>query len=168
MREALKLLEKENLITLHPRRGAFISIVPLKKIREIFQIRELIEGGIAQRVASFISEQDLADIEGKLLSIKNRLDQPRATDSEEAVKTGRQLHELIFRTYGNQTLSDFMETLRLDVERGCDFASKEADNVILFLHHHLEIIDALKNRDGERVKRLLTDHIAKAKDAVLR
>lgn len=167
VREALKLLEKENLVTLHPRRGAFITTVPLKRIREIFQVREIIEGEIGRRVASVISERDLTDIEGRLLSIKERLDRPKPTDAQEAVKTGRQLHDLIFRTFGNETLIDFMEMLRLDVERGCDFASKETENMVLFLHHHLEIIDALKHRDGERVKRLLTDHISKARDAVL-
>lgn len=167
IREALKLLEKENLVTLHPRRGAFITSVPLRRIREIFQIRELVEGEIGRQVATSISEQDLAYIEKKLLSIKERFNEQRETDMIEAVKMGRELHDLILRTFGNQTLIDFMESLRLDVVRGCDFASKESENLILFLDQHLEIINALKNRDGDRVKQLLDEHIVKAKDSIL-
>ncbi len=167
VREALKLLEKDNLVTLHPRRGAFITVVPLKRIREVFQIREMIEGEIGRRVASLVPARELGDIEEKLNTIKGRLDNQRLSDADEAVKTGRSLHDLIFKTFGNQTLIDFMETLRVDVERGCDFASKETENMALFLHHHLEIIDALKKKDGERVQRLLTEHISKAKDVVL-
>ena len=58
---------------------------------------------------------------------------PSEIDIKEAVTIGRELHDLIFSTLGNRTLVEFMENLRFDVERGCDFPSQKADNVLLFL-----------------------------------
>jgi len=60
IREALKLLEKENLVTVHPKKGAFITTVSLENVREIWQIREIVEGEVGRRVVCFISKQDLA------------------------------------------------------------------------------------------------------------
>jgi len=68
-----------------------------------------------------------------LLSIKKKFADRGETDIKEAVTIGRELHDLIFSTLGNRTLIEFMENLRFDVERGCDFASQKADNVFLCL-----------------------------------
>ena len=51
VREAFKLLEKENLLKIYPKRGAFITSISLEKIQEIYQIRELVEGVVACLVA---------------------------------------------------------------------------------------------------------------------
>jgi len=167
VREALKLLEKDKLVLVHPKKGAFITTVSLEKFREIWQIREIIEGEVGRQVVSFISKQDLAQIERKLRLIKKKFADWGEIDIKEAVTIGRELHNLIFNTFGNRTLIEFIDRLRFDMDRGCDFASQKSDNVLLFLDQHLEIIAALKSGDGDRVKQLLYDHVRDARNSAL-
>lgn len=166
-REALKLLQKENLINIFPRRGAFITTVSLDKIREIYQIREIVEGEVARLVAPYISEQELSKIEKKLLTIKKLYEDTQNINTELAVKIGEELHDLIFYTLGNKTLIQVFENLKIDRNRGCDFASRGVGNALIFLDQHLEIITALKERNGIKAKNLLNKHIKDAKEAIL-
>ena len=167
VREALKLLEKENLVNSYPRRGAFITIISLEKIQEIYQIREIIEGEVARLAASYISIDRLSQIEKKLLPIKRKLKRKKNTAIEEAVNVGQEFHDLIFSAFGNKTLIQIMENLRVEKERGCNFASRGVGNAIRFLDHHLEIISALKRKNGEKAKKLLNKHINDAKESIL-
>lgn len=167
IREALKLLEKENLVNVYHRKGAFITTISLEKIREIFQIREIVEGEVARLAAPYIANDKLSQIEKKLLSIRRKMNKGRDSIIEEAVVAGRELHDIIFSTIGNKTLIQTMESLRFDAARGCDFASQKADNILIFLDQHLEIIRALKEKNGEKAKKLLNNHIKKAKESTL-
>ncbi len=167
VREALKLLERENLVNIYPRRGAFITSISLEKVREIYQLRGIIEGEVACLVAPHIPDDKLVKIEKKLNAVKKEFDQLGDKNVERAVKAGRELHDLIFDTLGNKTLIEIMEKIKFDAERGCDFASHKADNVLIFLNQHLEIIKALKERDGEKAKFLLNKHIREAKESVI-
>jgi DNA-binding GntR family transcriptional regulator len=167
VREALKLLGKESLVTIYPRRGAFVTPISLEKVREIYELREIIEGEIARLVASHIPEDKLLKIEQKLNATKEESDQWGDRNVEKAVKVGRMLHDLILDTLGNKTLIEIMDKIGFDAERGCDFASHKADNVLVFLNQHLEIIKALKERDGEKAKLLVNKHIREAKESVI-
>lgn len=167
VREALKLLQKENLVEIYSRRGAFITSISLEKVREIYQLREIIEGEVARIVAPHIPDHKLLKIEGKLNAIKEDFDQWDDRSVEKAVKTGQELHELIFDTLGNITLIEIMDKIEFDAKRGCNFASSKAGNVMIFLDQHLEIIKALKEKDAEKAKLLLNKHIRDAKEAVI-
>jgi DNA-binding GntR family transcriptional regulator len=167
VREALKLLQKENLVEIYSRRGAFITSISLEKVREIYQLREIIEGEVARIVAPHIPDHKLLKIEEKLNEIKEGFDQWDNRSVEKAVKTGQELHELILDTLGNETLIGIMDKIEFDAKRGCNFASSKAGNVMIFLEQHLEIIKALKEKDGEKAKLLLNKHIRDAKEAVI-
>ena len=167
VREALKLLEKEDLVTIYPRRGAFISSISLEKVREIYQLREIIEGEVARLVASSISEDSLSKIEEKLQAVKEKVDQHGDRNIDKAVRVGRELHNLILETLGNKTLIEILNKIKFDAQRGCDFASEKADNVLIFLDQHLEIIKALKERDGEKAKSLLNKHVKDARESII-
>ena len=167
VREALKLLQRENLVDIYPRRGAFVTSISLEKLREIYQLREIIEGEVVCIVAPHISYHRLLTIERKLTSIKEGFEQRGERNVEKAVKVGRELHDLILDTLGNKTLIEIMDKVKFDAERGCDFASHKADNVMIFLDQHLEIIKALKERDGLKAKLLVNKHIREAKDSII-
>jgi DNA-binding GntR family transcriptional regulator len=163
IREALKLLEKENFVKVYPKRGAFITPISLGKIQEIYQIREIIEGEVARQVAVYISVEELCQIEKKLTFLKSSGDQ----DLEEAVLLGQELHRLILKTFGNETLTQFIEALRIDIFRGCGFVSGKSGNALKFLNQHLNIIDSLKKRDGEKAKILTVEHLQDARKSIL-
>lgn len=61
VREALRLLEKEGLVTILPRRGAVVTNLSIEEVRDIFEIRSVLFGLAMRRVAE---RQDPVVIEG--------------------------------------------------------------------------------------------------------
>lgn len=166
IREALKQLETENLVNIYPKRGTFITTVSMKKIHELFQLRELIEPEVACLVAPYISKDRLSQFQRKLLSIKKKVDKGDDDIIKEAVMLGQSLHDFIISTSGNRVLIQIMDNLKNDIQRGCSFASKKAENVSKFLEQHLEIISALKERNGDKAKSSVATHIKQARKSL--
>ena len=163
IREALRSLEKENFVKVYPKRGTFINHISLEKIQEIYQIREIVEGEVARLVASYISLEELSEIEKRLAAFKRS----KGNDMGEAILLGQAFHRLLFKAFGNDTLTQFIEGLWIDIARGCGFVSGKSGNALRFLDQHLNIINALKKRDGERAKILIIEHLKDAKKSIL-
>src|SRR3954468_13173259 len=60
VREALRQLEAEGLVTFSPHRGAIVSTMSLKEIRELFELRAEIESGLLRRAIPEMSAEDFA------------------------------------------------------------------------------------------------------------
>jgi len=144
IREALRLLEKENLVRIYPRRGAFVNSISLDNLREIFEIREILEGEVACRVAAYISIPELEQIGQKLILIRQEYkDKSRLSETaiKQAMEIGHELHHLLFVKFGNKTLLRIIDSLEAEQKGGCSLATHGSDkNVIKFLEQHLEII----------------------------
>src|SRR6266852_9187131 len=59
LREALRQLEAEGLVSFYPHRGAVVSTLSLAEIEELFEIRALIEPDMLRRAIPKLSEEDL-------------------------------------------------------------------------------------------------------------
>src|SRR3954467_6624572 len=60
VREALRQLEAEGLVTFNPHRGAVVSVLSLKEIRELFELRAEIEGDLLRRAIPRMTPEDHA------------------------------------------------------------------------------------------------------------
>src|SRR6185312_8402345 len=60
VREALRQLEAEGLVTFNPHRGAVVSVLSLKQIRELFELRAEIEGDLIRRAVPLMTPEDYA------------------------------------------------------------------------------------------------------------
>jgi GntR family transcriptional regulator, rspAB operon transcriptional repressor len=168
VREALKMLHKEGLVSIYPRRGAHVNTIDLNALQEIFQIRELLEPILTEAVTPYISINALSRIESKLLSIKEKYEETKNLDVKKARSIGEELHTLIFDTFGNKRLIQILNDLTIERERGCYIATKTGEGkAILFLEQHLGIIAALKERKAEKAKELAAQHVASAKKSLL-
>ena len=163
VREALLRLETENLVQIYPKRGAFIKLVSRQRLQELFDIREIIEPEAARRAAPIISKTELAAIEKELTQIRNT----EPLDEAKAILVGRKLHGLILRELGNNTLTELMQGLKAEINRGCSVASGLQGQALKFLDQHLDIIAALGEKNGEKTKRLMTKHLKDARKALL-
>jgi len=167
LREALRLLESEKLVSVYPRRGAFVRIVDLGRVQEIFQVREMLEGEVARLVVPFISGEELSKIKEKLLKIKETLNEGGDEAVEKAIKEGQKFHAFVFAEFGNETLIKFLKNLEVEQMRACSYVTRGKKNTGRFLDDHLNIIEALLKRDGTKAKELMNKHIRNAKEMLL-
>jgi DNA-binding GntR family transcriptional regulator len=75
LREALRLLEGEGLVTIVPHRGAVVSVLSPDEIGELFDLRLLIEPDLIRRAVPHMGPDDLREAEGTLAGYKAALEQ---------------------------------------------------------------------------------------------
>ena len=163
VREAVKLLEAERLVTVFPRRGTFAAPVELADLAEISAIRAELEPLAAARAAAHATEADRARMRALIRDLVD-LDSPGADTREllrhdlavhraiHAASVGRHLAEVLTR-YGN--LATRMWVVlgdRLDV----------ADH----LGEHVDLLEAVVGGDAGRAATLARHHVTSFEDMV--
>ena len=66
VREALRQLELEGLVTIIPNRGAFVEGISKDDIQDIYEIRSLLEGLCAKKAVTGITDKELEELEENL------------------------------------------------------------------------------------------------------
>lgn len=111
VREALYQLEGEGLIDFLPYKGAVVKAYSRKEVRELYDIRTILECAALERAIPSLSNQDIKQAEELLDSIIG------ITDPEVLNLYNWRFHSLIFRCSGMPMLCDMIESLRSRVTR---------------------------------------------------
>jgi DNA-binding GntR family transcriptional regulator len=115
VREALKALEAEGLAVSYPGRGSQVSEVSFTDLLEAFEVRELIEPYAARKAAASHDEKVRAQIQTMLdYLIANPAG---SSDLTERIEFDLQLHDLILRASGNETLRSIVRGLHFRTRR---------------------------------------------------
>ena len=61
VREAIRKLEKEGLVTIEPRRGAYASDISIKDMVDVLEVRQMLEGMAASMAAQKVTEEEKLD-----------------------------------------------------------------------------------------------------------
>jgi DNA-binding GntR family transcriptional regulator len=165
VREAIRQLANENLIEMIPRRGAFVCEISISEVKDVFQLREILDC-MAVRLAcgqvptSYLDEFD---------TLFNRLVQgPENQDAHEALQVDRRFHELILDSCGNKWLRD-LTSLLLDKSQLIRIASvKYPGRMKNSWLEHLQLISYLRANDSIRAEECALQHVINARNAVLR
>jgi DNA-binding GntR family transcriptional regulator len=166
IREALKTLAGEGVVTYHPQRGYFVTELPADAIGEIYAVRDLLETQTEKNALPNLRTEDLA-------AMRNHLrDQARAVEEEDAVEmiaTNRRFHFAIFDRGENAWLLRFVTQLwdTLDPYRVLSYRrmwleDPEQHIPAEILAEHDRILDALEKRRLDRALRLLDQHRARS------
>ena len=149
IRELLNNLNHEGLVELVPQKGAFVARIGFTDAREIFQIREALEGIAAKISASRFTKEELDEFESAL----------DTEDLEEAEKVGRKLHQSIVQKAENKRISGLIDLLRGQIERMYFFAKNLPGREKRSLEEHREILQTLKMKNGELAEKAMRKHM---------
>src|SRR5699024_4318732 len=67
VREALRQLELEGLVTIIPNKGAYVTGISLKDVHDIYMIRSMLEGLCARWATRYITEEQIEELEEVIL-----------------------------------------------------------------------------------------------------
>jgi DNA-binding GntR family transcriptional regulator len=157
VREAIKRLALENLVTVFPRRGTFASDINITDLAHISDVRAQLEAHAAYRAAERITDAQRAELAGLL----TELDIRRGADDVEALMDlDATVHRFIYRCANNpfleETLGRYLNlSLRiwyLVIDRLPDLFAR--------VHEHEEVLHAIESGQAERAREILAGHIA--------
>jgi DNA-binding GntR family transcriptional regulator len=161
LREALKTLAGEGIVTYQPQRGYFVTELPIERIRELYVARSLLEAEV-ERLA--LPELDEGTLEFMRAQIRTQTRAVAEHDAVEMIAANRSFHFAIFEVCGNSWLVRMVTQLwdALDPYRVLSYRrmwledEQQLPEEILAEHHR--ILDALESDDGDSALVLLREH----------
>lgn len=165
LREALKVLAAEGLVTLKPRRGCYVTEISERDLDEIFSIMSLLEGLCARDAARNASSEDLATLE----RTHERLEvAARDQDIYGFFEANQAFHQTVQSTADNRWLQHVIEDLRKVIKLSRHNSLLSTGRLDQSLIEHRAILTALLQRQGDEAERLMRDHIHAGRDALRR
>ena len=160
VREALRQLEAEGLITIVPNRGAIVPVLSPEDVEELFTIRALLEPELLKLSIPHLTQSDFAQAEGVLKEFETELEQ-----EDHMSRWGRlnwQFHSIL---YSRSNRPRF-----LSIIRNVDNNGERYTRLQLYLTHganraneeHRQLLDLCRNRDIVAACKLLRQHIQHA------
>jgi DNA-binding GntR family transcriptional regulator len=156
MREALKLLAGENLVELHPHRGATVAVLRRREVFEVVQVLAALEGLAAELACAAITDTEMAELWAlhyEMLAFRARKDRLGYFQNNQAIHMG------IVRAARNAVLAEHHATLNARVYRLRFIAHQTAENWDNAVREHEEFLHLLEARDAVRARPLLTAHV---------
>lgn len=153
VREAVKQLEGEGLVTIYPHRGIEVSRLEVADIEEIFDIRVLLEAHAVGRAVPRLTRGDLDAMEAAL----QRMDSPDAS-ARTWMDQNRVFHEVVNAACGSPRLVAMIAGLRGNVERyiGAYLAVRGREHP---QRQHHELFEACAAGDAARAVEVISAHV---------
>lgn len=161
VREALRSLEQEGLVTIYPNKGAVVSGLSPKQAQEIFNTRIILELGALELSIPHLQPDDIAQCR-KLI---DQLD--KADSGNELSQLNRELHTRLYRWCGNDYLLQLIQTLHRNVERYMRVYLLDHYNNDLSQTYHRKIVAAAAEKNIAPACQLLRTHMELARDNLL-
>ncbi len=156
VREALRQLELEGLVTIIPNRGAYVNMITAKDVQDIYVIRSMLEGLCARWATQSITDEQLDSMEETLClseyhTTKKNYDKLYELDSL--------FHEQLYEAGGsrilNHILSDFHDYVKMVRKVTISTSSRSVTST----EEHRAIFEAIKEKDPEKAEALAKEHV---------
>ena len=157
IREALQRLERDGFVEDIPGRGCFVSRISFQDIKELFEIREILECEVVKRAALRGDPEKIEAVRKKFDSLESNGDRnPRSQ-----FKAGDRIHTYIVESFGNNRLNEIYRRIIEHVERMRIhfFNQPRGERSGQSYEEHLEILDALIARDPVRAENAIRNHL---------
>lgn len=165
IREALKKLEEQGLVTDIPYKGKIVTNLSHKDIVDIYDLREVLEGLAGRLASERITSQEIEKLvkynESCSLSLKNN-------SIPGYVNANDKFHALINQTCTNKQLQKMVAIIKnmnqLLIKATTHFPGSMERGVI----EHTEIIKGLAKRDSVLVEKLIREHVIHSKEEFIK
>lgn len=150
IREAFRQLESEGFLKVVPRKGALVTPITEKDVREFYEIKGVLEGYAARRAARKLTDKEIDRME----ALNNALGKYAADgDQKNLFRAHNEFHETFVRAAGNEKLSLLIANLVHQFQR-FRIALSIYGGIQTSIEQHRELIAACRRRDADEAERL--------------
>jgi DNA-binding GntR family transcriptional regulator len=157
VREALRQLAAEGLVSFLPHRGVMVAEVSADEARDLFAIRQALETLAVRLAIPKLTSGDVRSLQAlqrKLVSAAKR------DDLAAFQRLNREFHVFLYERAGNQRLYEFLSILWAKIPADMLFVAPHLKEATVA--DHAALLAAIVDRDKERAERLMSDHIQHA------
>ena len=157
LREALKVLASEGIVTLLPNRGAVVSALTVAELEEVFPVMGALESLSGEIACRHITDAEIANIAAVH---KAMVEYWRKGEMQSYFRLNQSIHEAILNATRNETLKSVYRGLAGRLLTARYVANMSEERWAQAVDEHEAILESLKARDGRRLARILKEHLA--------
>ncbi len=160
LREALKVLAAEGLVTMKVRRGAYVTEMSEKDLRDVYHLLSLLESDAAGVVASRLQDSELAQLQTLHAELE-----AASQDRERFFAVNERFHLLLLELADNRWRSQMVADLRKVMKLNRHNSLFKQGRIEDSLREHRAIMAALAAHDAVCATRAMQDHFAQGLEA---
>lgn len=149
VREALRQLEREGLVTIIPNKGTYVLGVMTQDMKDIYEIRAALEGLCAMRATQRLTKEKLEVLEEVLYLARFHLEKEH---QKQLIELSGKFHEILYELSGGRMLQRILQNYYLYLERARNFLFSVPENAAAAVEEHQQILDAIKEKDEEKAE----------------
>jgi DNA-binding GntR family transcriptional regulator len=157
VREAIKRLALENLVTVFPRRGTFASEINITDLAHISDVRGVLEAHAAARAAERLTDTQRDELEQLLADLANG---QGSDDVEALMGLDARVHRFIYRCAGNPYMEETLGRYYNLSLRIWYLVLDRLPHLFARVHEHDDVLHAIAEGDAARARDILAEHIA--------
>jgi DNA-binding GntR family transcriptional regulator len=159
VREAIIRLESEGLVSIYPRRGAFVNQLTTEEVENLFDVREAIETKAAELAIRKANRDELDELRDGLISHGRLIGDTRNSDYH---LPALDFHESLIKLSHNQPLIDIWQGMRSKLQLARVTSAMVAQRYKEAHEEHQQILALIYAGKPDKVRKLLIEHIGKA------
>jgi DNA-binding GntR family transcriptional regulator len=166
VREALKRMQSEGLVTNRPRVGTFVTTPSRREITELFEMKELLEGAAARLLALRGRVPELDRLEQNLVEADTAVSRNDSTRYAELVQ---EFHDLLITGADNAKLEAHYRTLmnQLAYPRLVNTSLSQPGRPLQSDEEHHRVLRLILEKDGDSAERVMREHVRASRMAHL-
>ena len=159
VREALRQLELEGLVTIIPNKGAYVSGITREDVKDIYRMRSLLEGLCARWAAERITEEQLDRLDEIILLAEFHSKRENAINAEQITELDGQFHAVLYEACGSRILKHTLTDFHKYVQNARKLSIISGERARKSIREHKMILRAIRDRDPDLAEQLANEHI---------
>lgn len=165
LRECFRILESEGLITINPRKGAYVRNFSRKDVEDVSLVRATLEALAAKLAVQNITEKEIAILDDLVTKMDEAITRG---ETKSFYELNTLYHNIIIKASNNEALEKTLRTLRKGIWLRITFLYFYSPLALnLSNGNHKGIVEAFIRKDPVTVERLIEEHIEQTKKHVL-
>ena len=167
VREAMRLLVADGFVNFKPNSGSVVRKWTVDQMRQLFDVRNLIESEIAAAAAVHITDEQVAELRRLQADIESSATALRGGDTTRIGQLNRQFHRELGRASRHERLVEMLtSSMEMPIVQQT-FRRYSPEQLKRSFSHHRELIDALAAHDAAWARSVMSCHIHSAKHSML-
>lgn len=165
IREAIRKLELEGLVTMIPRRGAEVAQITEKHLRDVLEVRRALDALAVELACERITDAELESLKDACDNFEKETKQGNAN---RLARADVAFHDIILNASGNERLVQMISNLSQQMYRYRLEYVKDETSYERLIAEHVAIYEAIRDRNGRAGAEAIKNHIDNQEKAVIR
>lgn len=165
VREAFRQLELEGLIQIIPNKGAYVTGITEKDVKDIYMIRSLLEGLCARWATEHISEEQMNEMEENVYLAEFHA---KKGHLEQLAELDNRFHDILYEACDSKILEHHLKDFHQYVLRVRKKTLASANRGPQSNEEHKKIMEAIRDKDADLAEQLANRHMINAYENMMR